>query len=114
MVKRDIAICDVPKISWTRSVWQTLSNFWRAITGQTPSKAIPICLLAFIVFLRQRPFGVDDDKQILDINFCAQKEAEYCAKARSAKDLKIRLAYEAVAREFAYRAKLLKEKAPPS
>jgi hypothetical protein len=98
-----------------RSVWQTLSNFWRAITGQTPSKAIPdICLLAFTAFLRQRPFGVDEDKQILDINSCLQKEAEYCAKARSAKDPKIRSAYEAVAREFAYRAKLLKEKARPS
>ena len=57
---------------------------------------------------------MDEDKQILDINSCLQKEAEYCAKARSAKDPKIRSAYEAVAREFAYRAKLLKEKARPS
>ena len=52
---------------------------------------------------------MDEDKQIGDINSCLQKEAEYCAKASCAKDAKIQSTYEAIAREFAYRAKLLKE-----
>ena len=54
---------------------------------------------------------MDEDEQILDINFYLQKEAEYCAKACSAKNQKPRSTYEAVGREFAYRVKLLKEKA---
>jgi len=94
------------------SFWQTLSNFWPQLTGQTSSKVLPsICLLAFTSFLKQGPLRVDEDKQILDINFCLQKEAEYYAKACSTKDPKIRSTYEAVAREFAYRVKLLKERA---
>lgn len=52
---------------------------------------------------------MDEDKQIGDINSCLQKEAEYCAKASCAKDPKIQSTYEAIAREFAFRAKLLKE-----
>jgi hypothetical protein len=53
---------------------------------------------------------VDEDEQIHDINICLQKEAEYYAKACSEKNTKLRSTYEAVAREFAYRAKSLKEK----
>jgi hypothetical protein len=49
------------------------------------------------------------DEQMLDINFCLQKEAEYYAKARAVPDPKIKSTYEAAAREFAYRAKMLKE-----
>jgi hypothetical protein len=67
-------------------------------------------MLAFTVFLRQRPLHLNEDEEILDINFCLQKEAEYFTKARSTIDLKIRSTYEAIAREFAYRANLLKEK----
>jgi hypothetical protein len=99
------------RVTWT-AVWQTLSNFWPEMTGQT-SVLPSICLLAFTAFLRQRPLHVNEDEEILDINFCLQKEAEYCTKARSANNLKIRSTYEAVAREFAYRAKLLKEKKRP-
>ena len=52
---------------------------------------------------------MDEDEQIQHINFCLQKEAEYCTKARSVKNLRIQSTYEAIAREFANRAKLLKE-----
>ncbi len=48
---------------------------------------------------------------MLDINYCLQKEAEYRAKALVATDPKVKLAYEAAAREFAYRAMLLRKKA---
>ena len=81
------------------------------MTGQTSSKILPsICLLVFTAFLKAETAPrVDEDKQIGDISSCLQKEAEYCAKASCAKDAKIQSTYEAIAREFAYRAKLLKE-----
>jgi hypothetical protein len=53
---------------------------------------------------------VDEDEQIQDINICLQKEAEYGAKARSERNTKLRSTFEAVAREFAHRAKMLKKK----
>jgi len=56
---------------------------------------------------------MDEEEKMLDINFCLQKEAEYYAKARAATDPKIRSAYEATAREYAYRAKMLKDKKQP-
>jgi hypothetical protein len=53
---------------------------------------------------------MDQEKEMLDINFCLRKEAEYQSKARAATDRKIRLAYEAAAQEYAHRAISLKEK----
>jgi hypothetical protein len=50
---------------------------------------------------------MDQDEQMLDRNYCLRKEAEFRANARVATDPKIKLAYEAAAREFAYRARLL-------
>ena len=47
---------------------------------------------------------------MLDRTYCLQKESEYRAKALVATDPKIKSAYEAASREFAYRATLLKEK----
>ena len=52
--------------------------------------------------------------QMLDRNYCLRKEAEFNANARIATDPKVKRAYEAAAREFAYRAMLLKEKAKTS
>jgi hypothetical protein len=62
--------------------------------------------VAYVFFAR-----MDQDEQMRDRNYCLQKKAEYRAKARIATDPKIRLAYEAAAREFVYRAALLPEKA---
>lgn len=45
---------------------------------------------------------------MFDINFCLKKEAEYYAKAETASDQKLRDAYKAVAREFAFRARRLR------
>jgi hypothetical protein len=53
---------------------------------------------------------VDEHEQIHDIDTCLQKEAEYRAKARSERNAKLRSTFEAVAREFAHRARLLEEK----
>lgn len=50
------------------------------------------------------------DEKMLDINYCMQKEAEYYAKARSTNDPKLKDAYEATAREFAFRVKSLRLK----
>jgi hypothetical protein len=52
----------------------------------------------------------NDDGEIFDIDFCHRKEAEYYAKARAATDPGIKSAYEAAAREYAFRAKQLREK----
>jgi len=53
---------------------------------------------------------MDQEKEMLDINFCLRKEPEYQSKARAATDRKLRLAYEAAVQEYAYRAMFLKEK----
>ena len=53
---------------------------------------------------------MDQEKEMLDINFCLRKESEYQLKARAATDHKLRLAYEAAAQEYAYRATSLREK----
>jgi hypothetical protein len=45
-----------------------------------------------------------------DASFCLAKEAEYAAKARATNNRAIRSAYEAAAREFAYRVKLIGSK----
>ena len=52
------------------------------------------------------------DRQMLDADFCLQKEAEYYAKAGRAYDSAIKAALEATAREFAQRAKRLKDRKP--
>lgn len=59
----------------------------------------------------QSTADMDQNELMLDINYCLQKEAEYRAKALVATDPKVKLAYEAAAREFAYRAMLLRKKA---
>jgi hypothetical protein len=50
------------------------------------------------------------DEKMDDPNYCLRKSAEYSAKAHTAADPKIIASYHAVAREYAYRALLLKEK----
>ena len=50
-----------------------------------------------------------EDEEKHDASFCLRKELEYSAKARAATDPKIKSTYEAAAREYAYRALLLKE-----
>jgi hypothetical protein len=47
-------------------------------------------------------------KDMEDIEFCQAKEAEYAAKARATNDRAVKSAYEAAAREFAYRVKLMR------
>jgi hypothetical protein len=49
-------------------------------------------------------------KGMEDIGFCQAKEAEYAAKARATNDRAVKSAYEAAAREFAYRVKLIGSK----
>ena len=51
---------------------------------------------------------IEDDK-LHDVSFYLRKEVEYNAKARATSDPKIKSAYEAAEREYAYRALLLKE-----
>jgi hypothetical protein len=45
-----------------------------------------------------------------DADFCRQKEVEYSAKARATNDRTVKSAYEAAAREYAYRAALMNSK----
>lgn len=40
---------------------------------------------------------------MFDPNFCREKEAEYSAKAKSTTNPSLKSAYEATAREYAYR-----------
>jgi len=47
--------------------------------------------------------------EMLDLAHCLRKEIAYYAKARAATDPEIKATYEAAAREYAYRAMLLKE-----
>jgi len=53
---------------------------------------------------------MDQNEKMFDRNYCLRKEAEFYANARAATDPKLKRTYEAAAREFAYRATLLKEK----
>ena len=46
--------------------------------------------------------------EMLDPAHCLRKEIEYHAKAEAATDPKLKSAYDATAREYAYRATLLK------
>jgi hypothetical protein len=46
--------------------------------------------------------------EMLDVNYCIRKEIEYYAKARIAADQKLKEAYEATAREFAFRVRQLR------
>lgn len=48
--------------------------------------------------------------EMLDINYCLRKEAEFAAKARATADPKLKAAYEATAREFAFRVQQLRSK----
>jgi hypothetical protein len=50
------------------------------------------------------------NNQMHDINFCLLKETEYYAKVRAATNPKIKTAYEAIAKEYAYRAAMLRDK----
>jgi len=52
---------------------------------------------------------MDLKEATLDMRHCLRKEAEYFAKARVESDPKIKSDYETAAREYAYRAMLLKE-----
>jgi hypothetical protein len=52
---------------------------------------------------------MDNDEKTHDLSFCLRKEAENYAKARTATDPKLISSYNAIAREYAYRAMLLKE-----
>ena len=45
-----------------------------------------------------------------DADFCRQKEVEYSDKARATNDRAVKSAYEAAAREYAYRAVLIDSK----
>lgn len=47
------------------------------------------------------------DEQMFDANFCRGKEAEYSAKAKSTTNPSLKSAYEATAREYAYRLMVL-------
>jgi hypothetical protein len=47
--------------------------------------------------------------EMLDLSHCVRKEAAFSAKAKAATDPLLRSTYEAAAREYAYRAMLLKE-----
>ena len=53
---------------------------------------------------------MDEDETVQDLSFCLRKEAEYYAKARAATEPRLASSYNACAREYAYRAMLLKEK----
>jgi hypothetical protein len=46
-----------------------------------------------------------DDAKMRDAEFCRHKAREYDAKARAAADPKLKSAYEAAAREYAWRAR---------
>jgi len=50
----------------------------------------------------------DDDSQ--DADYCRTKEAEYYVKARGTNNRAIKSAYEAAAREYAYRVMLIETK----
>lgn len=45
-----------------------------------------------------------------DADYCREKEAEYSAKARATNNVAVKSAYEAAAREYAYRAQLIDSK----
>ena len=48
--------------------------------------------------------------EMLDASHCARKELEYSDKAKAVADPKLKSAYEATAREYRLRAKLLQER----
>ena len=52
----------------------------------------------------------DNNDGVNDAGYCRAKEAEYAAKARVSKDKALKSAYEAVAREYAYRVILISSK----
>jgi hypothetical protein len=52
----------------------------------------------------------DNGEGLNDAGYCRAKEAEYAAKARVTKDKGPKSAYEAVAREYAYRLILISSK----
>lgn len=51
-----------------------------------------------------------NDDNMLDVAYCSRKEAEYRAKAQATTDPTLKAAYEATAREFAYRIRQLRAK----
>jgi hypothetical protein len=50
------------------------------------------------------------NEEMLDVDHCLRKEAEYYAKAKAATDPKLKSAYDATAREYHRRVELLKER----
>jgi hypothetical protein len=48
------------------------------------------------------------DHEMNDPQFCRGKEADYYAKAKAETNPRLKSAYEAAAREYAYRARLMK------
>jgi len=52
----------------------------------------------------------DNDDGVNDAGYCRAKEAEYAAKARATKDKALKSAYEAMARDYAYRQILISSK----
>ena len=52
----------------------------------------------------------NNDEGLNDASYCRAKEAEYAAKAGVTKDKALKSAYEAVAREYAYRVILISSK----
>ena len=47
------------------------------------------------------------DEEMQNADFCYGKEVDYYAKAKATPNLALRSAYEATAREFAYRVRLI-------
>jgi len=52
---------------------------------------------------------MDPDDEMLDLAHCLRKEMEYYAKAAATDDPELKSAYEATAREYAHRVRVLKE-----
>jgi hypothetical protein len=50
------------------------------------------------------------DDAMQDVDFCRRKQADYAAKAAATNNVALKSAYEAAAREYAYRAELVEKK----
>ena len=51
----------------------------------------------------------NQNREGIDTRHCRRKEAEYSAMARATTDPEMKIAYEALAREYAYKALLIRE-----
>jgi hypothetical protein len=68
--------------------------------------------IAQVVFMPRVP-RKNQDGEMRTLSFCLRKEAENYSMAHAAADPKTKATYEAVAREYAHHAMLLKEKKQP-